>query len=78
MINDEPDSYRWLSIILLGVMVLVSVAMVHLDKPKPLLITLAVSTCSICIVLSLIGLAVNPFSGMLMISKTPLERVLER
>jgi len=76
MINDEPDSIRWLSIILLGVMVLISVAMVHLDKPKPMLATLAVSTASICIVLSLVGLAVNPFSGMLMISKAPLEQVL--
>jgi len=76
MINDEPDTIRWISIILLGVMVLVSVAMVHLDKPKPLLATLAVSTASICIVLSLVGLAVNPFSGMLMISKAPLQRVL--
>jgi hypothetical protein len=59
-------------------MVLVSVALVHLDKPKPTLSTLAVSTASICIVLSLVGLAVNPFSGMLMISKTPLEQVLLR
>jgi hypothetical protein len=76
MINDEPDTIRWLSIILLGVMVLVSVAMVHLDRPKPMLATLAVSTASICIVLSLVGLAVNPFSGMLMISKAPLEQIL--
>jgi hypothetical protein len=59
-------------------MVLVSVALVHLDRPKPMLASLAVSTASICIVLSLVGMSVNPFSGMLKISKAPLEQVLER
>ena len=78
ILNDEPDTIRWLSNILLGVMVLVSVALVHLDKPKPMLASLAVSTASICIVLSLVGMSVNPFSGMLKISKAPLEQVLLR
>jgi len=78
ILNDEPDTIRWLSNILLGVMVLVSVALVHLDRPKPMLASLAVSTASICIVLSLVGMSVNPFSGMLKISKAPLEQVLLR
>lgn len=78
ILNDEPDTIRWISNILLGVMVLVSVALVHLDKPMPMLATLAVSTASICIVLSLVGMSVNPFSGMLKISKAPLEQVLRR
>jgi hypothetical protein len=78
ILNDEPDAIRWISNILLGVMVLVSVALVHLDKPKPMLATLAVSTASICIVLSLVGMSVNPFSGMLKISKAPLEQALQR
>jgi hypothetical protein len=78
ILNDEPDTIRWISNILLGLMVLVSVALVHLDRPKPMLATLAVSTASICIVLSLVGMSVNPFSGMLKISKAPLEQVLQR
>ena len=78
ILNDEPDTIRWISIILLGVLVLVSVALVHLDKPKPMMATLAVSTAAICIVLSLVGMSVNPFSGMLKISKVPLEQVLQR
>lgn len=76
MINDEPDTIRWLSVILLGVTVLMSVALVHLDRPKPMLAALTVSTLSICLVLSLVGLAVNPFSGMLMISKAPLQQII--
>lgn len=76
ILNDEPDTIRWVSNILLGVMVLLSVALVHLDKPKPMMATLILSTVSICIVLSLVGMTVNPFSGMLKISKEPLEQVL--
>jgi hypothetical protein len=75
IINDEPDAIRWLCIILLGVMLLMSVALVHLDKPKQMLAALTFAATSICIVVSLVGLAVNPFAGILMISKTPLEQI---
>ena len=59
-------------------MVQIGVAVVHLDKPRQMALALGVATACIVIILTLIGLSVDPYSGILSVSTAPLERMLLR
>ena len=76
IVESHADEIPWLSVLLLGVLTQVGIAVVQLDKRKPQALALAVTTASIVVVLGLIALMERPFDGMHVVSSAPLQRVL--
>jgi hypothetical protein len=76
IVESQVDEIPWLSVLLLGVLTQIGIAVVQLDKPKPQALALAVTTASIVVVLGLIALMERPFDGLHIVSPAPLQRVL--
>ena len=76
IVESHVDEIPWLSVLLLGVLTQVGIAVVQLDKRKPQALALAVTTASIVVVLGLIALMERPFDGIHIVSSAPLQRVL--
>ncbi|MGH6818686.1 MAG: hypothetical protein ACREC1_07950 [Methylovirgula sp.] len=74
--QNHSDDAKWLSVLALAVMAQVSVAMVHLERPRPQIAALAVLTISIIIVTGTLAAHELPFSAPLPISPAPLAHVL--
>jgi hypothetical protein len=76
VINTDPIITRWLCVVLLGLMIQVVAAAIHIGKPRQMALTLGCITTSVLIVLILIALSVDTFSGVISVSKSPLEKIL--
>jgi hypothetical protein len=76
LLNLRPDPIRWVCVLLLGLMVQLSVAAVHLDKPRPMALSLTLATLSITFILGLIGLSVQTHTGEVSISNEPLKNLM--
>jgi hypothetical protein len=64
------------TVLVLGVLTQVSLALVHLDKVRALLSALAVFSLAAVVVLGLIALQEDPFAGSIQVSPAPLEDAL--
>lgn len=68
---------RWYAIIVLAVLVLLTVALIHPAKPKPLLIAMGISTITLLIPICTLALTLSsPYVGVISISYDPLLSVL--
>ncbi len=76
LLNIRPDPVRWLCVLLLGLMVQVGVAIVHVDKPRPMALSLTVSTLAIIFILGLIALSVQAHTGRVSVSNEPLKNLI--
>jgi len=76
IVESRVDEIPWLSVLLLGVLTQFGVAVVHLDKRKPQIAALAITTASLVVVLGLLALIERPFDGAHAVSPAPLLRVL--
>ena len=74
--NGRPHALQWYCVLLLGFMVQVSVLATHANKPSQSKSILIIVTISILIVLTLIGLCVNPYIGSISVSQYPLQEIL--
>ncbi|RED28497.1 uncharacterized protein DUF4239 [Rhodopseudomonas thermotolerans] len=74
--TDRTSDLKWISVMLLGVITQVALALVHLDKPRPMLAALTVFATGAIVALGLIALQEDPFSGIFRVSAVPLEHVL--
>ena len=75
-IGATAEETRWICVLLLGVFMQGGWLMVHIGKPKPAALSLTATTLVILVLLSLIALTVDPYKGLISISKAPLEEVL--
>ena len=63
----------------LGVLVLISVAFIHLSKPKALMVAMAIATLTILTPLCILALTLsNPYQGLISISNDPYLQILNR
>jgi hypothetical protein len=70
---------RWYAILFLGVLVLISVAFIHLSKPKALMVAMAIATLTILTPLCILALTLsNPYQGLISISNDPYLQILNR
>ncbi|MFL9498932.1 hypothetical protein ACJMQP_02620 [Rhodopseudomonas palustris] len=73
---DRTSDLKWISVLLLGVITQAAIALVHLDKPRPMSAALSVFATGAIVALGLIALQEDPFSGVFQVSSIPLEHVL--
>jgi hypothetical protein len=74
--SDQTNEMKWLTVLVLGVVTQIAVALVHLDKPRAKVAAMAVFTLGAIIALGLVALQEYPFSGQMRISPVPLEKAL--
>jgi hypothetical protein len=74
--SDHTNDLKWISVLILGMMTQISLALVHLERPRAMLAALLVFTASAIVALGLIALQEHPFQGMFRVSPAPLQRLL--
>ena len=75
--SDYTKDLKWISVLILGVMTQVALAMVHLDKSSAMLAALGVFSTSAIVALGLIALQEHPFQGTFRVSPAPLQQLQE-
>ena len=71
-ISFDVHPIRWYAILLLGVLVQIAVAFVHLSKPKALLVTMVIATITVLIPICMIAFTFSsPYGGVIEISNSP-------
>ncbi|MDP2410094.1 MAG: DUF4239 domain-containing protein [Pseudolabrys sp.] len=75
--SDRTNDLKWMMVLLLGVMTLVAIGVVHLQRRNAQLAALTIFATSTVIALGLIGLQEHPFAGPLSISPAPLQELLK-
>lgn len=75
--SDQTNDIKWLTVLALGIVTQIAVALVHLDKPRAKIAAMAVFTLGAIIALGLVALQEYPFSGHMRVSPVPIERAAE-
>jgi hypothetical protein len=80
LMNTEPPDLgmRWFCVLALGILLQIVAAATNMEKPRLTALALSVATSAILLVLILIALSVDPYSGIVQVSKSPIVRILDR
>jgi len=73
-----PDDRKWAAVILIAFMTQITLAVAHLDRPKPQLLAQAIFTMAAIIPISLVASVEEPYSPPNAVSPGPLAQLLER
>jgi hypothetical protein len=74
--SDRTNDLKWISVLILGVITQIALALVHLERPPAMLSALTVFATGAIVALGLIALQEDPFGGVFRVSKAPLQRML--
>jgi hypothetical protein len=74
--SDQTNDVKWLTVLALGLVTQIAVALVHLDKPRAKIAAMAVFTLGAIIALGLVAMQEYPFSGHIRVSPVPLDKAL--
>jgi hypothetical protein len=74
--SDRTNDLKWISVLILGLITQVALALVHLERPRAMLTALIVFASGAIVALGLIALQEDPFDGAFRVSPAPLERLL--
>lgn len=74
--SDRTNDMKWISVLILGAITLLAVALVHLERPRAQLAALMVFTAAAVVALGLIAAQEQPFDGPLQVSAAPIEAAL--
>ncbi|MCW3476639.1 bestrophin-like domain [Limobrevibacterium gyesilva] len=75
--SDSTGELKWLSVLVLGVITQLGIALVHLERVRAQVAALAVFSAGAIVVLSLIALQEVPFAGAVQVSPGPLLDTLK-
>jgi hypothetical protein len=75
--GDQTDRTKWTAVLILGLMTLVAIAIVHLDKPRAQLAALTIFSVAAVVALGLVAIRERPFDGPLHVSPAPLEEAMQ-
>lgn len=80
LMNTEPPdlNMRWFCVLTLGILLQIVAAATNMEKPRLTALALTVATTAILLVLVLIALSVDPYSGSVTVSKVPIVKILDR
>ncbi|HEX7792118.1 MAG TPA: DUF4239 domain-containing protein, partial [Afipia sp.] len=70
---DHTNDLKWLVVIALGLITLVAIALVHLEKPRAFLASLIVFSTAAVVTLGILALQEYPFDGAFQVSPTPIR-----
>jgi hypothetical protein len=73
---DRTNEIKWMTVLLLGVVTQIAIALVHLQKRRVNAAALAVFSIAAVIALGMIALQERPFAGDVSVAPGPLEEVL--
>ncbi|HET9904025.1 MAG TPA: hypothetical protein VFQ27_10040 [Xanthobacteraceae bacterium] len=73
---DRTNDLKWLTVLALGVISQISLALVHLERRPAQSAALALFSIAVVIALWLIALQENPFDGPIQVSPAPLQKAL--
>lgn len=74
--TDHTNDLKWTSVLLLGLITQFALCLVHLERPRAMLVALTVFGTGAIVALGLIALQEHPFEGAFRVSPAPLERLL--
>lgn len=74
--TDQTNNLKWTSVLLLGLITQLALAMVHLERPRAMLAALGVFASGAIVALGIIALQEHPFEGAFRVAPTPLEHLL--
>jgi hypothetical protein len=74
---DYSESVKWACVLILALVGQISIALVHLDRPRPQVAAMTIFTLSMVVILALIAAHEGPFQPPLAIKPTPLANVLK-
>jgi hypothetical protein len=73
---DRTDELKWASLLMLGIVAQLAIAVVHLERPAPQIGALAIFSAAVVIALGLVAIQERPFMPPLETPSTDLENVL--
>lgn len=74
----DVQPLRWYAVLFLGLMVQIAVALVHLTKPKALVVALIIATLTILTPICMIAFTISsPYHGVMSISNAPYLEILK-
>ncbi|WP_398480360.1 hypothetical protein [Tardiphaga sp.] len=73
---DQTNDLKWVSVLILGLLTQVGLALVHMDRPRAMLTALTVFGSAAIVALGLIALQEHPYEGAFRVSKAPLQHLL--
>ncbi len=74
--GDRTNTLKWASVLILGLMTLIAIALVHVGHPWRAFITaLVVFSSAAVVVIGLVAVQEDPFNGAFRISPVPIERL---
>jgi len=71
--SDHTNDLKWLAVIVLGLLTQIAIALVHLEKPRAFLASLAVFASAAVVALGMIALQEYPFDGTFQVSPAPIK-----
>ena len=71
------EGVKWACVLILALTGQITIAMLHLDRPRPHLAAMVIFTSSLVLVIALIAANEGPFQPPIAISSEPIARVLE-
>jgi hypothetical protein len=74
--TDRTNELKWISVLILGAITQLALALVHLEKPRAMMAALTVFSTGAVVALGLIALQEDPFSGVFRVSTAPLQHLL--
>ncbi|EJW10631.1 hypothetical protein A33M_4318 [Rhodovulum sp. PH10] len=74
--SDRTNDVKWATVLILGLMTQIAIALVHLEKPRAHMAALTVFSLAAIVALGLIALQEQPFKGALRVSPAPLQRAV--
>ena len=74
------ESTRWYAIMFLGILAQLTIMLTHLENRKraPMATALLIVSSLVFSITTLIALSVNPYDGVIQVSKVPLQGVIDR
>jgi hypothetical protein len=76
--NDRTVATKWLAVLLLAFITQVSIAVVHLERPRPQMTALVVFTVAAVLLLGLLAVHEAPFEPPVFVPPGPIADVLQR
>jgi len=76
--SDRTVSTKWLAVLLLAFITQVSIAVVHLDKPRPQAAALTIFTVAAVLLLGLLAVHEAPFEPPVFVPPGPIADVLQK
>ncbi|GJE15595.1 bestrophin-like domain [Methylobacterium marchantiae] len=67
------DQSKWLTLMVLAILTLISIALIHVDKPVPQAVTMILFSIATVTTLGVIAMHERPFDGPMPMSAAPLE-----